>query len=399
VAYHLEKIYDSMPMMNGVRVASVGYIGVEFFFILAGFLIAQSDSRRRLAGAPERVTFQEAGRAGVKYVLGKLKVVYPTLIAVLLLFTLVLHSGGIGARLREITNLEWELLMLGGTNFGWNESDLFLIVSWFLTDIILTGYIFTIIVSLRRDVVRYLAPVMAVLLYAFFSAHTFELYRGHDLMGFLNGGMIRAFAGMCLGYTAHMLYTRLAGIKLHLAAKILLSLLELYVIYRLVALCWKQPIDVQNFRILVYIPLIIMFAFLQQTAVSFVLNNPVSRFLGGVSLTMYLFHWRFLEYYYTLKMKYLMSYKGLSAISKIFGATYTSVQKLVTKPMFDVVAYIVSVTICSIALSYIVKLAVFGLGKIRSGHIRRVSLAKAAREARLAPVSDAESVTEPRNEG
>ncbi|MDR1589454.1 MAG: acyltransferase family protein [Oscillospiraceae bacterium] len=372
--YHFEKVYEMMPWMASVRrVASVGFIGVEFFFILAGFLIAETDKRRVLAGAPERMSFADAGREAWDYARSRIKTVYPTLAAVLIIFSLILRSGGLAERLRDFMNLEWEALILGGTSFAWGDPEspaLFLIVSWFLTDLIISGFFITLFIRMRRDVMRVIAPFAAILLYSLFGHKSFDLYLGHELYGFLSGGMVRSLAGMFLGLTANILYTKLAAANLGAVKRALLSLVEIYAIYRLFSLGWNQEIGVDNYRILVYIPVIIIFAFTSKTAVSRILDNPVSRLLGGVSLAVYLFHWRFLETFFTLKMKLWASVDGLMTLSKLLRQPYSQIQKLVNTPACDLVMYIVAVTICSIALTYALKLSARGIRALRGAAAR-----------------------------
>jgi peptidoglycan/LPS O-acetylase OafA/YrhL len=360
VMYHFEKTYEMMPWMSSTRrVASVGFIGVEFFFILAGFLIAETDRRRVAQGAPDRMRFADAAAEGWGYAWARIKTIYPTLIAVLAIFTLALHSGGWAERLREIMNLEWELLLMGGTSFAWGnpeEPTLFLIVTWFITNLVITGFFVTLFLRMRRDVVRALAPFLAILLYSLFGLKGFELYRGHELYGFISSGMLRAAAGMFLGVTANIICHKLSAMRLGVAGRILLSLFEVYVIYRLVSLCWAREIGIENFRLLVYMPIIIILSFARKTAISWALNNPVSRFLGGISLTVYLFHWRFLEIFYTIvKPRLWAGDKGVKFISGLLGQATYQTRMLVNKPGFDMAMYVVCVTICSIALTYALK--------------------------------------------
>ncbi|MDR2664927.1 MAG: acyltransferase family protein [Oscillospiraceae bacterium] len=368
--YHFEKIYDMMPWMSSARrVASVGFIGVEFFFILAGFLIAQTDNRRVASGAPERLCFADAAREAWGYARRRITGIYPTLAAVLLIFTLVLHAGGIGERLRELMGLEWEALLLGGTSFAWGDPEnpaLFLIVSWFITDLVIAGFFMTLFISLRRDIVRAIAPFMAILLYSLFGQQSFDLYLGHELYVFLSGGMVRAIAGMFLGIAANLLYTRLAAAELGAVKKALLSLAEIYVIYRLISLCWAREIGVDNYRILVYLPTIIILSFARKSAVSWILHNPVSRFLGGISLSVYLFHWRFLEYFFIIKMKLWASGGGVAFLSRLLGQPYSQVRQLVNSTGCDMAMYIICVTAASIVLTAAVRLSVKCWRAIRS---------------------------------
>ncbi|MDR0813557.1 MAG: acyltransferase family protein [Oscillospiraceae bacterium] len=134
VFYHFELMLGNLYMlpMGYKRLAQVGFIGVEFFFILAGFMLMRRDTEQRRAGLPaggttlpypERMSLAESGHAAKNYVLARLRVIYPTLIAVLILFTLVFFMPGMDGkpRLKVIMDLDQELLLLGGTSFGWGD--------------------------------------------------------------------------------------------------------------------------------------------------------------------------------------------------------------------------------------------------------------------------------------
>jgi peptidoglycan/LPS O-acetylase OafA/YrhL len=121
-----------------------GTSAVEFFFVLAGFLIAMS-AKRDLAGRTEPVTTKQAHAMALDYVKKKLKAIYPILIVVVLLGFLVYPAAPstFTERLLSLRNTEWEWLLLVGTPFGFNAAAAPIIPMWFLTALIAAGYIYT----------------------------------------------------------------------------------------------------------------------------------------------------------------------------------------------------------------------------------------------------------------
>jgi peptidoglycan/LPS O-acetylase OafA/YrhL len=119
-------------------------------------------------------------------------------------------------------------------------------------------------------------------------------------MGFLTAGMVRAVAEIGLGVALFGLYAHLSKKKLGAFWIVVLTLLEIYAIYRYFALTIDQPAGLDNFRRIVYIMIIILLSFMHAGQLSRILNNPVSRWLGSISLAMYLCHYPLVPLYFNM---------------------------------------------------------------------------------------------------
>ena len=300
--FHLE-IY-----LGNQTVFPSGSSAVEFFFVLAGFTMAMS-AKRNLAGRTEPVTVREAHAKAVKYVTDKLKIIYPVLIVVMLLGMLAPSFMPGESKLHMAMNTEWEWLMLVGTPFGCLEGNAPLIPLWFLTVLLIVGYIYTYAIYKNYDFMKFAAPVLGILFYVFFALNAEKILDFYILMGFINAGMVRGFAEMSFGMSIFWLYEYLSKKKLGVVCRSLLTLLLVYAVYRFFALTLHQSFGPDNYRRMVYILVIVLLSFLNADFITRGLNKlgPLWRRAGGITLTMYMCYIPVAFFYLylvgTLKMK------------------------------------------------------------------------------------------------
>lgn len=293
--YHCEMFFGSPKMLSS------GSSAVEFFFVLAGFLMAMA-AKRNLAGRTVTVTVREAHGKAVEFVIKKLKAFYPVLIIVLLLGILAYptYATSFADRLKNLQNTEWELLMLVGTPFGYDNGATPIVPLWFLTALLIVGYVFTFAIYKNYDFMMFAAPVVGVLFYVYFTLNSSLVLDFYVKMGFFNAGIIRAIAEMSLGISIFALYDYLSTKEFGRGWRILLSILEIYAVYRLFSLMFWQPIEMDNFRRIVYILILVLLSFLNVTFLSRLLNRRIWVWLGKICFTMYLCHFHLINVYFKL---------------------------------------------------------------------------------------------------
>ena len=305
--FHLE-IYLSY---NSQTVFPSGSSAVEFFFVIAGFTMAMS-AKRSLASRTGPFSVKEAQVKAVDFVKNKLKAIYPILIVVMILWLVVPSFMPKTDKLQMAMNTEWEWLMLVGTPFGSLEGAAPLIPLWFLTVLLVVGYVYTYVIHRHYDFMKFAAPVIGVLFYIFFALNAEKILDFYIPMGFLNAGMVRGFAEMSLGMSMFYLYDYLSRKRLGIIWKSLLTLLLAYSVYRYFSLTVHAALGPDNYRRMVYILIIVLLSFLNADFISKGLSKlgPLWRRAGTLSLTMYLCHIPIANIYVmmlgSLKMKLMM---------------------------------------------------------------------------------------------
>ncbi|MDR2606212.1 MAG: acyltransferase family protein [Oscillospiraceae bacterium] len=404
--YHLEISLRGFAL----KLLPSGSTAVEFFFILAGFTMAMSAKRRSDALGDTPMASREAHKLAIDFVKGKLKAIYPILIVVLVIHIFFLNPGltTLWSKIRAFMNDEWHLTFMVGTPFGYNNGMAVrggiaaLTPLWFLTELILVGYIYTYLINKNYNFMAWAAPAIALLGYIMFtlfivyeqhfdplgfsSAYNPRPQAGYSIldfaapMGFLNSGTVHALAEMAMGISIFQLYDYLSKKKWRLPGKILLQAIELFALYRFFSLLFFAPLGLENFKRVLYIMVIVVLAFLNKTWLSRALNNIVSKGLGKISLTMYLIHWPLAMVYMSfVSALKAWAVKGMGNFDSFAiglwntlqdACKYDAAARSFTMTATDVVLYLLLVLAASVAITAFIaivrKIAVALYGKYRS---------------------------------
>ena len=290
--YHLEIFFVRKSLFPS------GSGAVEFFFVLAGFTLAMGAQRRHLARGGAPADPKAAADRALAYAKNKFKAILPVVSCWLLLHLLVAPGlGDFQSKLNFLMNAEWEVLLMVGTPMGFNGGAAPNIPLWFLTSLLIAGYVYTYLMERHFERMRFLTPVIGVLGITCFALKTTTVLDHNIAVGFLTAGTLKAFSELALGISLFFLYTRLREKKPKLWAQLLLQLLEIYVIYRLFSLIIGRPASLENYKRTLYIMALILFAFLRMTPLTKALDNPFSRLLGKVTLAMYICHYTLITAY------------------------------------------------------------------------------------------------------
>ena len=309
--YHLEIFYQVKLMPSGTS-------AVEFFFTLAGFTIAMSASRRVAADGARELSPRESRSLAWDYLKKKLLMIYPVLAVVLVITLVVIPLAGAAfptgynisntgflqkllIQLKVLISSEWEWLMMVGTPMGFNNaaaSSAPIVPLWFLTQLLAVGYFYTYIINRKYDFTMFAAPLIGVLGFSYFVLNSENNLDFYIRMGVFSAGTVRAVTHMALGISIFRIYEYMVKRDWKLSGKILLQLLEILAIYRYCALTFNAPLNIDNFRRIPYILIIILLSFVNITFLSKLLNRKFMQKLGKLSLTVYLIHFPAATVYY-----------------------------------------------------------------------------------------------------
>ena len=370
--YHLEIFYQRKLM-------PLGTAAVEFFFIIAGFTIAMSAARRMEMGGVRELSARESRAIAVSYLKKKLVAIYPML-AVTLVLTIVIiplafpqtqmfqgppmmqgpSASGFMTRLLgrigALINSEWEWLFLVGSPVGYNDTlavSAPLVPLWFLTHLLLVGYLYTFLVNRKYDLMMFLAPLIAVFGFIYFTLNSELILDFYVKMGLFNAGAVRALYQMALGLTAYQIYVFMKNRDWTLPGRILLQLLEVFAIYRYFSLTFRVPEVIDSFRRIPYIFIIILLSFVNVTLLSNLLNRKFMEKLGKISLPIYLLHFPIATVYWNVLFWSKMN-RGMQSLPEIFqnsgGMTAWPMLRQIPISIGDVLMYVPIVIIASVIL-------------------------------------------------
>jgi hypothetical protein len=125
-----------------------------------------------------------------------------------------LSFGQETSKLAQILNSEWDLLFMVGTPFGYNNGLTSIVPMWFLTALLVIGYLYTFAIYKNYDLTLCLSPVLGVLFLTYFGLKSSLILDFNIPMGFLTAGMVRAVAEISLGVAIFGLYDYLSKKKL-----------------------------------------------------------------------------------------------------------------------------------------------------------------------------------------
>ena len=345
--YHLEIWYSKGKLFPS------GTSAVEFFFLLSGFLAALSASRRfgERQAAPG-----EACALATNWVWQKVKAIFPVLLITLIVYVLLNGAGYRRTWLENALNLEWELLFMVGTPFGYGKGFVPIVPLWFLTALFIGGYVYVYLLARNFHFTLYLAPLAGVVLYAYFTLNSALVLDFNVKMGLLTAGTVKAFAEMGLGIALFRLWDRLREREWRLPGRLLLTLLLLFSLYRYFALTVNAAVGFDNFKRIIYIMLILLLAFLNGDWIDRLLNHGFSRFLGGLSMTMYVSHFTFTTLYFMLLTALQKRLPGSEFLKGLGGVNSVGAWGGKTIGWQTRVIYMAFILVIAILLNLLVKL-------------------------------------------
>lgn len=175
-----------------------GFIAVEFFFITSGFLTMHKMENKGADITPEAYTWH------------RIKYFYPHYIfsfMVIFLYLCLQRGDSFGGMIRNLCSQYAEILILHGTLLVDNDTYLYNSMSWYISSLLIVGYILWGILRKHKETVLWTAPVISLWLYTFivYSLGWTSAFRPH-VFSILNYGFLRGTAGLLAGIVAYRLY-------------------------------------------------------------------------------------------------------------------------------------------------------------------------------------------------
>lgn len=279
--------------MNPARINSetqlimcFGYLGVEFFFVVSGYLMA--NSAYKIIDINEEIAY---GAETWRFILRKLKIVYPYFfLSWIIAFVIAHYSNSTSNNIAKDLLMSFpqlaQLNLAGFLHYQLNEP------TWYLSATFLTMLIlYPVLLRYKKFFSQIIAPIISIYIYGYLI-HTFGRLSTAQFLpqSSLNTGVLRAFAGISLGcscYEFSSYLTRKYATSQPTHYSVTLTIAEIlgYVVAFLIMKTndFFRPDFV--FLILVFVSVSISFSNLSYTQRIFKKSHP---WIGRLSMALYL---------------------------------------------------------------------------------------------------------------
>ena len=276
-----------------------GYIGVEYFYIVTGFLT----SRSLAAGTETDVPLEKVGEKTWQLILKKVKSFYRYYLAVILLQivvldTLIRHTSVFKTAYNILAGIPTITLTFMGIDM--KTRSLYVSGMWYLSAMVIALFLlYPLMLRYYSFSVSWIFPVLTLFLFGY-------MFHGHGTLscwdtweGAVYGGVLRAVAEIAFGASLYVFTKRLTEVHAKvlqsesLPVKILLTLLKAGCIAFVFVFAYgsvmghrlRRAVDIPVFFILAA-GVVLCFA----NAGFCIPDSACTRFCGKVSLGLYIFH-------------------------------------------------------------------------------------------------------------
>lgn len=262
-----------------------GALGVEFFFLVSGYLMACS-AAKYLQSHKDNIMI---GTATTDFIKRKIMALMPTLLVAFALSFIVAEISKLhfapDVIAKDFMQNIWNLLLVEVSGFG-SITEL-----WYISAMILVMWVLYPFCLKNFDYfTRIIAPLLAIFLLGFIVKTQGSLLNPGKYLEFSYKCLPRAFAEIALGTATYPVIEWLKNKDIKKSTSIFLSVVQL--------LCWAVVIyimlffhdgDYDEFALLLIL-ISVVISFSHKSALADLMDNKISYFLGKLSLTLYLSH-------------------------------------------------------------------------------------------------------------
>lgn len=272
-------LHGNVFRLNGEHlIFNGGSIGVEFFFIVSGYLLGHSIHKRKEEDNLAKDTW--------KFILNKFKKLFPY---VLIAFVLI---AGLDILTKErsifslVTSI-WDLFLLRMSGIATNRINA---VAWYISAMLIAMLIiYPLGRKYKKNYTCLIAPIIVILLGGFMS-HEFGGLRGPmTWLGLCYKGLLRAFLELNVGIIAYEIVEKIKEINFKKWVSVLLGIVEtlcftsIFVLAQILNKSTKL-----DYIMLLTMTIGVIIAFSNKAATQNFCNNKFCYFLEKLSLPLYL---------------------------------------------------------------------------------------------------------------
>lgn len=260
-----------------------GYVAVEFFFIVSGFLMAAS-------GNKVKEPVESLGIETIRFVWRKIKVLLPFYL-VAYLFTFILNQALNNVSFHDaIKNLVYSIPYLFRYNMaGFKATSDPIGSAWYISSMLLAMLgLYPMLRKYKDTFTCVIAPLLTLFLYGYISQTRSNISAASIWIGWVYVGNLRAVAGISLGCTCWKISQQVKRVEFTKIGVLALTSLEM--------ICYIFPVISMQLWAHTYLDFILIFMFAIAITISFsersysakIVHAPA--WVANLSLTLYFVH-------------------------------------------------------------------------------------------------------------
>lgn len=294
ILWHMN-LFAWLPSKYSFKGAS---IGVEFFFIVSGYLMAKSSLEYN----------NDIGTDTIKFILKKVSTIFPYYIFAFVLSIVAENSiikTDFVTFLKNIGYSVWELFFLRISGLKGDGINMIVGGSWYLSAMFISMFILFPLIKKNRDLfINVIAPIIVIFTFGYFSQTRGNIKVELEFVGVVPLGLIRALAIISLGCICFAICERLRSLNFDLSGKVFLALVECLCFSSVIVHSYSLERGQIDFINILLLAIAITIVFSQKSIISNYFNSSIFYWLGKLSLALYLNHVCWIRVLNYLNMSY-----------------------------------------------------------------------------------------------
>ena len=320
----------NLPSMYSVpkSIFSSSVLGVEFFFIVSGFLMAKS-----------KPSDMPVGQASFRFIVRKYLSFMPVYVfSYIVSITVSAVTRGwdfekifsnIGSSVSEIF-----MVHMSGLSMFDEHTEFIVGASWYLSAMLIAMAVLFPFLYAKRDVfLNIIAPLLSLCLFSYIYIKQGKLSLTTTYADFpVYYGLLRALAEISLGVFCFNISDKIKDVKVTKVMSFILTVVELGCYVWVLAGCYYIPYGSWDFAVVLLLAISVTISFSGKSYSPIIFSAPVFGFLGKFSLSLYLNHYVWYRLLRDLNMKLdfgteMLIYLGMAFLSAILCLFTTEIIK------------------------------------------------------------------------
>ena len=286
VLYHCSFIYYKLPF-------HAGYLGVEFFLMVTGVFLGKR-IKKELADKEKTVPSEDLSdsfHSSFKLIVKRISVLFPYLLPSIVIgwcVNCVFNEGLKSIFSPKVIFLLTEFLFL--RSFGFQNAHATW-VDWYLSAMLISLFFLYVIAKRHYHVyVKYISLIVALSVVGLLN-HEYGSTNVNTniLFGFVNVGVLRAFAMISFGLFVNHIAEKISEIQLKSSVRWFLTILDI-VLYLVVFFYFSYSNGYYDHMVIIFLAMALLLTISKQSFLYGKFDNRVSTFLGKFSMVLFLNH-------------------------------------------------------------------------------------------------------------